>query len=147
MSTKTQEDRRTLVSRVLGQDFKPRSRRAGRSDIRFEYSLHGPCPGRDQVREFATTFRAAFPDLNFWAPPRTFSPRVTTSSASGGWGPHTGGRVRGHARRALPAASGKAMHSNHRITVLKVEDGLITEELGLDDGVTVLQQLGLIKAA
>jgi len=33
------------------------------------------------------------------------------------------------------------------ITVLKVEDGLITEELGLDDGVTVLQQLGLIKAA
>ena len=29
------------------------------------------------------------------------------------------------------------------ISILKVENGLITEELGLDDGVTVLQQLGL----
>ena len=27
-------------------------------------------------------------------------------------------------------------------TVLKVENGLITEEIGLDDGVSVLEQLG-----
>jgi hypothetical protein len=31
--------------------------------------------------------------------------------------------------------------------VLKVVDGLIVEEVGLDDGVTVLQQLDLIKPA
>jgi hypothetical protein len=30
---------------------------------------------------------------------------------------------------------------------MKVENGLITEELGLDDGVTVLEQLGLITEA
>src|SRR5262249_10588754 len=35
-------------------------------DIRFEYSLHAPCRGRDEVRQFATKFRAAFPDLSFW---------------------------------------------------------------------------------
>ena len=29
-------------------------------------------------------------------------------------------------------------------TVIKVEDGLITEEIGLDDGVTALKQLGII---
>jgi hypothetical protein len=29
-------------------------------------------------------------------------------------------------------------------TVIKVVDGKIAEELGLDDGVTVLKQLGLI---
>jgi len=33
------------------------------------------------------------------------------------------------------------------ITILKVENGLITEEVGLDDGVRVLQQLGLITEA
>jgi hypothetical protein len=32
-------------------------------------------------------------------------------------------------------------------TVLKLKDGKIVEEIGLDDGVTTLQQLGLIKAA
>jgi hypothetical protein len=33
------------------------------------------------------------------------------------------------------------------ITILRVENGKIAEEVGLDDGVTVLQQLGLLKAA
>jgi SnoaL-like polyketide cyclase len=46
----------------------------------------------------------------------------------------------------LPAGSGKSMRFTGT-TVLKVVDGLITEEIGLDDGVTVLQQLGLIKPA
>jgi len=32
-------------------------------------------------------------------------------------------------------------------TILKVEKGLIIEEIPLDDGVTVLQQLGLITEA
>src|SRR5262249_42965523 len=35
-------------------------------DIRFEYSMHAPRRGREDVRKFATEFRAAFPDLNFW---------------------------------------------------------------------------------
>jgi hypothetical protein len=34
-------------------------------DVRFEYSMHAPCRGRDQVRAFAARFRAAFPDLGF----------------------------------------------------------------------------------
>ncbi len=44
---------------------------------------------------------------------------------------------------SLPAGTGKTMHFTG-ITILKVENGLITEEVGLDDGVSVLQQLGLI---
>jgi hypothetical protein len=34
-------------------------------NIRFEYSMHAPCRGRGEVREFATKFRASFPDLSF----------------------------------------------------------------------------------
>jgi SnoaL-like polyketide cyclase len=33
------------------------------------------------------------------------------------------------------------------ITVLRVENGKIAEENGLDDGVTALQQLALLRAA
>jgi hypothetical protein len=32
-------------------------------------------------------------------------------------------------------------------TVLRVENGKIAEEIGLDDGVTALMQLGILKAA
>jgi predicted ester cyclase len=47
---------------------------------------------------------------------------------------------------SLPPNSGRTMHFTG-ITILKVENGLITEELGLDDGVTVLRQLDLISQA
>ena len=47
---------------------------------------------------------------------------------------------------SLPPNSGKTMRFTG-ITILKVENGLITEELGLDDGVAVLQQLALVKPA
>ena len=47
---------------------------------------------------------------------------------------------------ALPAATGRKMRFTGT-TVLKVIDGKIVEEIGLDDGVTALSQLGLLRAA
>jgi len=35
-------------------------------DIRFEYSMHAPRRGREDVKKFATEFLATFPDLNLW---------------------------------------------------------------------------------
>ena len=35
-------------------------------DILLQYSLHQPRRGREDVMEFMTGFREAFPDLNFW---------------------------------------------------------------------------------
>ena len=48
--------------------------------------------------------------------------------------------------RAAAAGTGKAMRFTGT-TVVKVENGLITEEIGLDDGVTALSQFGLITRA
>ena len=62
-----------------------------------------------------------------------------------GGGTQTGAAFDDMSIGSLPAATGKTMRFTG-ITILKVEDGLITEERGLDDGVTVLQQLGLIAA-
>jgi predicted ester cyclase len=115
-------------------------------EIRFEYSLHAPCRGRDQVREFAAKFRAAFPDLAFGATAELIAEGEYVVGQWVGGGTQTGDAFDDMPIGSLPAGSGKTMRFTGT-TVLKVENGLITEEIGLDDGLTVLQQLGLIKPA
>jgi predicted ester cyclase len=63
-----------------------------------------------------------------------------------GGGTHTGDAFDDMPVGALPANTGRTMRFTGT-SVLKIENGLIAEEVGLDDGVTALQQLGLIKAA
>jgi predicted ester cyclase len=60
-----------------------------------------------------------------------------------GGGTHTGPAFDDLPVGSVPANSGKRMEFTGT-TVIKVRDGKIAEELGLDDGVTVLKQLGLI---
>jgi predicted ester cyclase len=112
-------------------------------DIRFEYSMHAPCRGRDQVRDFATRFREAFPDLEFWGTADLIGEGDYVVGQWEGGGTHTGPAFDDLPLGSLPANTGKRMHFTGT-TVLKVENGLITEEIGLDDGVTVLKQLGII---
>jgi predicted ester cyclase len=115
-------------------------------DIRFEYSLHAPCRGRDEVRAFAAKFRAAFPDLAFGGTADLIAEGDYVVGQWIGGGTQTGDGFDDMPIGGLSAGSGKSMRFTGT-TVLKVVDGLITEEIGLDDGVTVLQQLGLIKPA
>jgi predicted ester cyclase len=112
-------------------------------DIRFEYSLHEPCRGRDAVRAFATEFRAAFPDLAFGGTAELIAEGDYVVGQWEGGGTHTGPAFSDLPIGALPEASGKTMRFTGT-TILRVKDGLIVEEIGLDDGVTVLRQLGLI---
>ena len=136
-----------MVHRILGQGLQPgRHRRARCPDIRFEYSLHAPLRGRDAVRAFAGKFRAAFPDLNFWGTADLIAEGDYVAGQWEGGGTHTGDAFDDMPARSLPANTGKVMRFTGT-TVLKVENGLITEEVGLDDGVTALRQLGLIPQA
>ena len=129
------------------QDFKPAViDELAAPDIRFEYSLHAPCRGREEVREFATRFRAAFPDLNFWGTADLIAEGDYVVGQWEGGGTQTGDAFDDMPIGSLPAGTGETMRFTG-ITILKVEDGLITEELGLDDGVSVLRQLGLITEA
>ena len=114
--------------------------------IRFEYSLHAPCHGREEVRAFAARFRAAFPDLNFWGTADLIAEGDYVVGQWEGGGTHTGEAFDDMPVGSLPPATGKTMRFTG-IMILKVENGLITEEVGLDDGVTVLRQLGLLGAA
>lgn len=116
-------------------------------DMLLQYSLHEPRRGRDDIRAFMTDFRAAFPDLNFWGTADLIAEGDYVVGQWEGGGTHTGAAFDDFlvGYQALPAASGRKMHFTGT-TVLKVVDGKIVEEIGLDDGLTAMTQLGLIKA-
>ena len=115
-------------------------------DIRFHYSLHEPLCGRDAVKEFGTKFRDSFPDLNFWGTADLIAEGDYVVGQWEGGGSHTGAPFSELPIGSLPAASGKTMRFTG-ITILKLRNGFIVEEIGLDDGVKVLQQLGIIPEA
>jgi predicted ester cyclase len=108
--------------------------------------MHAPRRGREDVKQFATEFRAAFPDLNFWGRADLIAEGEYVVGQWEGGGTHTGEAFSDLPVGSLPAHSGKTMRFTGT-TVLRVENGLITQELGIDDGVTVLKQLGLIPNA
>jgi len=142
------EDNKAVVGRWFaefwGPDYNPGViDELAAPDIRFEYSMHAPRRGRDEVRTFATEFRAAFPDLAFGATAELIAEGDYVVGQWEGGGTQTGDAFGDIPVGSLPAASGKTMRFSG-ITVLKVENGLISEEVGLDDGVTALKMLGLI---
>jgi len=143
------QDNKTIVGRWFtefwGAQFNPAViDELAAPGIRFEYSLHAPLRGRDQVREFAATFRAAFPDLAFSGTADLIAEGDYVVGQWIGGGTHTGDPMTDLPLGGLPeAGTGKKMRFTGT-TILKVENGLITEEVGLDDGVSVLRQLGLI---
>jgi predicted ester cyclase len=90
-------------------------------------------------------FREAFPDLNFWGAAELIAEGDYVVGRWEGGGTHTGPAFSDFLIGSLPAATGRKMHFTGT-TVLRIENGKIVEEIGLDDGVTALQQLGLIRA-
>ena len=115
-------------------------------DMLLQYSLHEPRRGRDDIKAFMTDFRKAFPDLNFWGTADLLAEGDYVVGRWEGGGTHTGPAFSDFLVGSLPAATGRKMHFTGT-TVLRLQGGKIVEEIGLDDGVRALTQLGLIKAA
>jgi predicted ester cyclase len=112
----------------------------------LQYSLHAPRRGREEVRAFITGFREAFPDLKFWGTADLIAEGEYVVGRWEGGGTHTGPEFGDFLEGALPARSGRKMRFTGT-TVLRVKDGKILEEIGLDDGAAALQQLGILKRA
>ena len=115
-------------------------------DMLLHYSLHEPRRGREDIKAFMADFRDAFPDLNFWGTAELIAEGDYVVGRWEGGGTHTGPAFSDFLLGALPAATGRQMHFTGT-TVLRLNNGKIVEEIGLDDGVTALQQLGLLKMA
>lgn len=112
----------------------------------LRYSLHSPRRGREDIKAFMLGFRDAFPDLNF----RGTAPLLADGDhVIGQWeggGTHTGTAFSDFLAGSLPAASGKKIRFTG-ITILRLDSGRIVEDVGLDDGITALRQLGLMSNA
>ena len=115
-------------------------------DMLLQYSLHEPRRGREDVRDFITSFRKAFPDLSFSGAADLIAEGDYVVGRWIGGGTHTGPAFDDFLAGALPAASGRKMRFGGT-TVIRVENGKVAEEIGLDDGVAALTQLGLLRTA
>jgi len=115
-------------------------------DMLLQYSLHEPRRGHADIKSFMTDFRKAFPDLYFWGAADLIAEGDHVVGRWEGGGTHTGPAFGDFLMGSLPAATGRKMRFTGT-TVLKLEDGKIVEEIGLDDGITALKQLELIRAA
>ncbi len=113
-------------------------------DMLLSYSLHEPRRGRDDIKAFMTDFRAAFPDLDFWGTAGLIAEGDYVVGQWEGGGTHTGPAFDDFLIGSLPSATGRKMHFTG-VTILKVVNGKIVEEIGLDDGVTALTQLDLLR--
>jgi len=111
----------------------------------LQYSLHEPRRGHADIKAFMTDFRAAFPDLSFGGAADLIAEGDYVVGRWVGGGTHSGPAFSDFLAGALPAATGRKMHFTGT-TVLRLDNGKIVEEIGLDDGVTALTQLGLIRA-
>jgi len=113
-------------------------------DMLLRYSLHEPRHGHNDIKAFMANFRQAFPDLNFWGAGDLIAEGDYVVGRWEGGGTHTGPAFSDFLVGSLPSATGRKMHFTGT-TVLRLKDGRIVEEIGLDDGVAALSQLGLIK--
>jgi predicted ester cyclase len=97
----------------------------------LQYSLHAPRRGHANIKAFMSDFREAFPDLNFWGAADLIAEGDYVVGRWEGGGTHTGPAFSDFLIGSLPAATGHKMHFTGT-TVLRIENGKIAEEIGLD---------------
>lgn len=147
--TKQEQQNKEIVGKWLTNFWGPKYDPAivdelAAPDMILQYSLHKPRKGREDIKDFQKKFRDAFPDLAFdGAYPMLADGEYVIARWIGG-GAHTGTAFSDWPVGALPANTGRKMRFTGT-TVFRVVDGKVTEEIGLDDGLTSLLQLGLVK--
>jgi predicted ester cyclase len=146
-ATSKQETNKSIVSRWFkefwGKTYNPSVvDQLASPNMLLNYSLHKPRHGRADIKAFMSDFRKAFPDLNFWGTAKLIAEGDYVVGRWEGGGTHTGIAFSDFLAGSLPAATGLEIQFVGT-TVIKLKDGQIVEEIGLDDGVAALLQLGL----
>lgn len=108
----------------------------------LSHSIYERKEGSAAVAAFGRQLHEAFPDISL----RAIDTIVDVDSVVFNWkcgGTHTGPAFFGLRPGLLPVASGRKMHFDG-ISIVRVRDGQIVEDLGYADTLTVAQQLHLV---
>jgi predicted ester cyclase len=143
------QDNRSIVARWFrefwGNPWNPRIvNELATSGIFLHYPMHEPRKGRAAVTNFMTEFRSAFPDLCFRGVGNLIAEGDYVVGRWEGGGTHTGPAFSDFRMGSIPAASGRKMKFAGT-SVLRLEDGRVAEELGQEDALSAMLQLGLIR--
>jgi steroid delta-isomerase-like uncharacterized protein len=108
----------------------------GMPDVLVSYPLTGELRGHDRVKQVISQFRAAFPDASF----SVVGDLIAEED-------HVVARWRGQATQkgafgAIPATGRSATWMG--ISIFRVAHGKVAEEIGEEDALSMLQQLGVI---
>jgi alpha-beta hydrolase superfamily lysophospholipase/predicted ester cyclase len=115
-------------------------------DLVFSYPLHGELHGREPVKQTILELREAFPDMSFDVVGDLIAEGEYVVGRWKGGGTHTGPAFSKLPLGALQAASGKRI-SFSGTTIYRVVNGKVTEEIGQEQALNVLQQLGVVASA
>jgi pimeloyl-ACP methyl ester carboxylesterase/predicted ester cyclase len=117
----------------------------GDENLVFSYPLHGELRGRDAVKKAFIHLVDAFPDISFQVVGDLIAEGDYVVGRWEGGGTHTGAAFGELPIGTLPPATGKRIHFSGT-TTYRIENGKVTEEVGQEQALTVLQQLGLVSA-
>jgi predicted ester cyclase len=146
---KMSDENKAVVTRWFkefwGNPWNPRiMNELATADICLHYPMHEMKRGRASVTKFMTEFRDSFPDLAFYGVGNLIAEGNFVVGRWEGGGTHTGPAFSDFRMGSIPAASGRRMKFAGT-TVLRLEQGRIAEELGQEDALTAMLQLGLIR--
>lgn len=114
------------------------------ADIVFHYPVHEAKRGRAAVTKFMTDFRDAFPDLSMHILGDLIAEGNQVVARWEARGTHTGPAFSDFRIGSLPASTGRKMTFSGT-TIFRLDQGRIAEEIGQQDALTAMLQLGLIR--
>lgn len=115
----------------------------GAEDLVFSYPMHGELHGREPVKKMLIEFREAFPDLSFKVIGDIIAEGDYVVGRWEGGGTHTGPAFSDLPVGSLSAATGKKIHFSGT-SVFRIRNGKVAEEIGKEQALTALQQLGVV---
>ena len=143
------QENKTIVTRWFaefwGNPWNPRIiNELATADMVFHHPIHELRRGRAAVTRFMTDFREAFPDLNLRIVGDLIAEGNHVVGLWEGSGIHTGPAFSDFRMGSIPASTGRKMRFSGT-TIFRLDHGRIAEEIGQQDALTAMLQLGLIR--